>query len=153
MPAMLRITVIVLALTLASGSAFAQLSIEDIKDEVSRLDTRHFNTYRRKVNNREFFAALHDSIGHGAYKAMKDARDTYVAIRSEISRAVAEEDAGKATKRIPDLMQAGETLDARVEKYTNSSADAVMKIQIGLGVVAFLVCGLGFWLFRRRRRR
>jgi len=151
---MFRVTVIVLLLALAGGTAFAQLSVEDIKDEVSRSDTRHFAGYRRAVNNRDFFANIHDTwFRHAAYKEMKGARDTYVAIRTEISHAIAEGEAGKATKRIADLTAAGTTLDEKVEAYLQSSSSGVLKIQIGLGVAAFVIVGVFAFVFRRLRRR
>lgn len=149
---MLRITVTLLILALASSSAFAQMGIVDLKDEVSRLDTRHFKPYQRAINDRDFFASVHDSIKHGAYNDVKAARDKYVAIRSQISAAVAANDTSTANKQLPGLIDAGKDLDDKTQIYLNSSRNAVQKIQIGLGVFAFVICGLVYWLFRRRRK-
>jgi len=150
---MLRITVLVLALLLTARPASAQLGMADLKDEVGRLDIRHHAGYERAVTGREFLASLHDSIKHPAYDEMKAARDKYVAIRTEISQAVAANDPGKGSKRVADLAAAGEVLTDKVQAYINSSSNAVEKIQIGLGVFAFLICGVGYLIFRRRKKK
>lgn len=149
---MLRITVF-LALLVSVRPGFAQYSVAEVKDEVRRLDTRHFDGYKRTVDNRDFFASTHDSIKHPAYTEMRKARDNYVAIRSEISQHLAAEKPSNATKRLPDLKAAGEALDDRVRAYMSSSSSMVQKIQIGLGVVAFVICGLVYLIFRRRNKR
>lgn len=146
------VRLIVLALLLTVRTAFAQLSVEDLKDDIKRLDQRTLVSYNRALETRDFFANIHDSIWHRAYKDVKAAHAKYMTARAAFDKSLAASETGKASKQYDELERLAEDLGTKLEIYTASSANAVEKIQIGLGVFAFLICGIGYLIFRRRKR-
>jgi hypothetical protein len=148
---MLRIALV--ALVLWSGSAFAEeLSKGDIQDQEKRLDARSIATYDRLVDSRDVFAWLHDYVHHPAYDAMTAARTSYDAAHQELDKQLAANNIPKATAMLDVLQTRGDELDDKVGAYHASSSDGVQKIQIVLGVLAFMICGIAVWLVKRRKR-
>jgi hypothetical protein len=147
---MLRI--VVLALLFVSRIAAADdLTISDLEDDAKRVDQRTLPSYDHALEGRDIFATMHDNVWHPAFKDLKAARARYDAARADYRKAVDAKDVPKATKALKVLQDAGEALGTKLEVYVTSSSAAVEKIQIGLGVFAFLVCGLGVLIFRRRK--
>ncbi len=149
---MLRSLVLSILLLVTAQPAFAQLSVADLKDDSARMDARWLSGYKRMMETRDFFASLHDSVSHGAYNDLQGAHARYVAKKAELEKAIAASETKQGTKLLGELQDAGEVVSAKLEAYTNSSASAVEKIQIGLGVLAFLICGLGYLIFRSRKK-
>jgi hypothetical protein len=147
---MLRI--VVLALLFVSRIAAADdLTISDLEDDAKRVDQRSLPSYDHALEGRDIFATMHDNVWHPAFKELKAARAKYDAARADYRKAVEAKDVPRATKALKVLQDAGETLGTKLEVYVTSSSSAVEKIQIGLGVFAFLVCGIGVLIFRRRK--
>jgi hypothetical protein len=149
---MLRSLVLSLLLLVTAQPAFAQLGIADLKDDSARMDTRWLSGYKRTMETRDFFASLHDSIYHPAYKQLQTAHAKYASTKAALEKSIAAGEASAGTKQLAELEDAGEGVAAKLEIYTNSSSAAVEKIQIGLGVFAFLICGIGYLIFRRRKK-
>lgn len=150
---MLRSLVLsLLVLVTAAQLAFAQYSIADLKDDSARMDARWLSGYKHTMETRDFFASIHDSIKHAAYTELQAAHDKYVSTKAALEKSIAAGEASAGTKQLAALQEAGEQVAAKLEVYTNSSSAAVEKIQIGLGVLAFLVCGVGYLIFRRRKK-
>jgi hypothetical protein len=149
---MLRI-VITLALALVWVTpAFAQMSVDDIQDDAKRLDQRHYAAWDRAMHERDFYANIHDTIYHPEYKAAKAVVSRYEATKSALQASLKKKDTSKGMKQLEELGEIGKELDEKMEAYTASSANAVEKIQIGLGVAAFLICGIGVLIYRRLKR-
>jgi hypothetical protein len=85
--------------------------------------------------------------GHAAERQVK-----YASTKAALEKSIAAGEASAGTKQLAELEDAGEGVAAKLEIYTNSSSAAVEKIQIGLGVFAFLICGIGYLIFRRRKK-
>lgn len=150
---MLRL-VLVLATLFAWSPAIAdELTRSDLIDQAKRIDTRTLHSYDRALDNRDFFATLHDSIWHGAYKELKASRNAYAAQRAKFDKTLATGDTRKATDELDALESAGEDLSDKLERYNASSASSVEKIQIGLGVFAFLIAGVVYLLIKRRKQK
>lgn len=150
---MLRSVVLsLLVLMMAARPSLAQLTIADLKDDSARMDARWLSGYKRTMETRDFFASIHDSIRHAAYNDLQAAYAKYVATKAALEKSIAAGEAGTGTKQLGELQDAGEQVAAKLEVYANSSSAAVEKIQIGLGVLAFVVCGLGYLIFRRRKK-
>ena len=149
---MLRAAVVFVLLLIAARPAAAQLSIADLKSDVKKLDTIWLAAYDRALQKRDVFASIHDSISHGAYKEMNAARSRYLAAKKQVEASIAAGEASKGTRELGALESAGEELGDKVSAYLNSSKDAVEKIQIGLGVIAFLIAGGVFLIFRRKKK-
>ena len=146
---MLRIAV--LALLVAATPAFGQTAFDDLKDESRRIDQRTLPAYDRAMSDRDVFASIHVTLGHGAYKAVKAARANYDKVKASVDKAMAARDYNGAAKLIGEQKDAAVVVVERLEEYTASSSDAVLKIQIGLGVLAFVIAGLAVWILKRRR--
>lgn len=131
---------------------FAQLTISDLKDDSARMDARWLSGYKRTMETRDFFASIHDSFRHAAYNDLQATYAKYMASKAALEKSIAAGEASAGTKQLGDLQDRGEEVAAKLEVYANSSSAAVEKIQIGLGVLAFLVCGLGYLIFRRRKK-
>jgi hypothetical protein len=148
---MLRI--VVLALLFVSRIVAADdLTVADLEDDAKRSDQRTLPAYDHALDGRDIFATMHDNIWHPAFKELKAARAKYAAARSTYDKAIAAKNIPAATKALKELQDAGEVLGTKLEVYVNSSSAAVEKIQIGLGVFAFLICGVGVLIFRRRKK-
>jgi hypothetical protein len=149
---MLRI--VVLALLLVSRIAAADdLTVSDLEDDAKRVDQRTLPAYNHAIEGRDIFATMHDNVYHPAFKELKAARAKYAAARAAYDKAIAAKDIPTATKALKQLQDAGELVTSKVEVYVVSSSGAVEKIQIGLGVFAFLICGVGVLIFRRLRKK
>ena len=150
---MLRSLVLsLLVLMTAVRPGLAQMSVADLKDDSARMDARWLSGYKRTMETRDFFASIHDSIRHAAYNDLQAAHAKYVSTKAALEKSIAAGETSAGTKQLAALQDAGEQVAAKLEVYTNSSSAAVEKIQIGLGVFAFLVCGLGYLIFRRRKK-
>lgn len=149
---MLRSLVLSLLLLVTVQPAFAQLSVAHLKDDSARMDARWLSAYKQRLATRDFVASIHDSIYHPAYKDLQATYAKYAATKTALEQSIAAGDTSKGTKQLGELEDAGEAVAAKLEVYTNSSSDAVEKIQIGLGVLAFVICGLGYLIFRRRKK-
>lgn len=149
---MLRPLVLALVLAFAASSAFAQMSVADLKDDSARMDARWLSGYKRTMETRDFFASIHDSIHHPAYTELQASYTRYLVIKRELEKSIAAADTSKGTKQLGDLEEAGKDVSEKLEVYTNSSSDGVEKIQIGLGVLAFLVAGIGYLIFKGRKK-
>jgi hypothetical protein len=142
---------VLIALVLLGRIAFAQLSVSDIKDEAKRVDQRTLPAYDNALKNRDIFASLHDSVHHPAYKELQSVHAQYVELRAAVDKATAAHDRDAADKALDELQVVAEHLSDQVPIYLHSSEEAVQKIQIGLGVIAFAIGGLVVWLFRRSK--
>ena len=153
---MLRSVVSAIALSIALlvfvSPALAQMSVDDIQDDAKRLDLRQLVSYDRAMETRDFFASVHDTVYHPKYKAVKAVHERYLATKSALAASLKKNDTSKATKQLEELGEIGKELDDKLEAYAASSANAVEKIQIGLGVAAFLICGIGVLIYRRIKR-
>ena len=149
---MLRIAVLAL-LVIARTAVADDLTISDLEDDAKRVDQRTLPAYDRALENREIFATLHDSVHHPAYKELKASRARYDGAKAAYRKLVDAKDVPRATKALEAFEAAGEELSTKVEVYVNSSQSGVEKIQIGLGVLAFLIAGLVWLLFRRRKKQ
>ena len=148
---MLRLSVL-LCLLMTAHPAFAQLSVANLKDDSARMDTRWLSAYKQRLKTRDFVAKIHDSVHHPAYKDLQATHAKYVATKAALEKSITAGDTSTGTKQLTQLEEDGEAVAAKLEVYANSSSDAVEKIQIGLGVLAFLICGLGYLIFRRRKK-
>jgi hypothetical protein len=148
---MLRIAVLAL-LVIARTAVADDLTISDLEDDAKRVDQRTLPAYDRALENRDIFATLHDSVHHPAYKELKASRARYEAAKAAYKKAIQAKDIPGATKALEMFEAAGEEVSTKVEVYANSSQAGVEKIQIGLGVLFFLVAGLVWLLFRRRKK-
>ena len=148
---MLRPLTLAFVLLFAAGTAFAQMSVADLKDDSARMDARWLSGYKRTMETRDVFASIHDSIHHSAYTDLQGAHAHYVAIKAELEKSITAGDTSKGTRQMGELEDAGKEVSEKLAVYTNSSEDGVQKIQIGLGVLAFLICGAGYLLFKRRK--
>jgi hypothetical protein len=147
------IRIVVLALLVVSRIAAADdLTISDLEDDAKRVDQRTLPSYDHALEGRDIFATMHDNVWHPAFKNLKAARAKYDAARASYRKAVAAKDVRGATAALKVLQDAGEELTGRLEVYVTSSSGAVEKIQIGLGVLAFVICGVGVLIFRRRKK-
>lgn len=140
-----------LILVTAARPVLAQMTIADLKDDSTRMDARWLSGYKRTMETRDVFASIHDSIRHAAYNDLQAAYAKYVATKAALEKSIAAGETSVGTRQLAALQDAGEQVAAKLEVYANSSSAGVEKIQIGLGVVAFLVCGLGYLIFRRRK--
>jgi hypothetical protein len=149
---MLRICV--LALLFVSRIAAADdLTAADLEDDAKRVDQRTLPSYDHALEGRDIFATLHDTVYHPAFKELKAARAKYDAARAAYKKALDAKDIPKATKELKSLQDAGELVTDKLAVYVTSSSGAVEKIQIGLGVFAFLICGIGVLIYRRLKKR
>jgi len=98
------------------------------------------------------FTPLHDSVYHPAYKELKRVHAEYAAVRAALDKATAAGDRGAADKKLDELTAVATRLSEQVPLYVHSSSASVEKIQIGLGVVAFVICGLFVLIFRRKKK-
>lgn len=146
---MLRL--VVLALLVAVSPARAQLTASEIQRDIERGQTRYVRPYEQILAKRDFMAVIHDAVYHPHYERLKAARAAYDVARQKLQGALAAKDVPAANKLIDDLETAGNRLTQRLADYTQSSASSVELIQIGLGVLAFVVGGGVMWLFKRRR--
>jgi nucleoside diphosphate kinase len=148
---MLRAAVLFFMLVIAARPAAAQLSISDLKHDLKKLDTLWLEAYNRAIQKRDVFASIHDSIKHGAYNEMVVAKDAYLALKKQLVATIETGNSSKGTNELVQLEKVGEALGDKVSAYLNSSKDAVEKIQIGLGVVAFLIAGGVFLIFKKKK--
>jgi hypothetical protein len=149
---MLRI--VVLALLFVSRLAAADdLTISDLEDDAKRVDQRTLPAVDHALEGRDIFAAMHDNVWHPAFKALKASRAKYDAARATYRKEVEAKNVRAATTALKTLQDAGEDLSNKLEVYVTSSSAAVEKIQIGLGVFAFVICGAGVLIFRRRKKK
>ena len=149
---MVRIVVLVM-LFVSRIAAADDLTASDLEDDAKRVDQRTLPSYDHALEGRDVFATMHDTIYHPAFKELKAARAKYDAARADYNKAIAAKDIQKATKALGVLQAAGEVLTSKLEVYATSSSRAVDKIQIGLGVFAFVICGVGVLVFRRRKKK
>lgn len=149
---MLRIAVLVLLLVSRIAAA-DDLTAADLEDDAKRVDQRTLPSYDHALEGRDIFATMHDTVYHPAFKELKAARAKYDAARADYKKALAANDIQNATKALKTLQDAGESLTSKLEVYATSSSRAVDKIQIGLGVFAFVICGVGVLVFRRRKKK
>lgn len=148
---MLRAAVLFLMLAIAVRPASAQLSISDLKYDLKKLDTLWLEAYNRAVQKRDVFASIHDSIKHTAFDEMVVAKDRYLALKKQLEATIETGNSSKGTSELVQLEKVGEALGDKVSAYLNSSKDAVEKIQIGLGVLAFLIAGGVFLIFKKKK--
>jgi hypothetical protein len=149
---MLRIVVLAL-LFISRIVAADDLSVSDLEDDAKRSDQRTLPAYNHAMEGRDIFATMHDNVWHPAFKELKAARAKYAAARATYDKAIAAKNIPAATKAVKVLQDAGEVLDTKLQVYVTSSSSAVEKIQIGLGVFAFVICGAGVLIFRRRKKK
>jgi hypothetical protein len=151
---MVRISLLViLSLVVSAHVAFAQLSVNDIKDEAKRIDQRTLPAYQHALENRDIFASIHDSIHHPEYKELQRLHGEYARLRAEVDKATGAHDRDTADKKLDELTAVASQLSEQVPLYIHSSEEGVQKIQIGLGALAVVIGGLVVLIFKRRSGR